>query len=212
MKKIIFVLFVIVFFIETPAQFKYGIEAGLNFATIKGSYPQKLSNTTGILIGINGSYNFFDFLSIESGLYLSQKGVTRILFSDIQGIETYNYLEVPLNLKYDLPIVESGKTFVFAGAYGANLLSAGVRPDNEGQSSSVNIGDILPSWDYGLNFGLGQSFYISSGMMNIRVKYSLGLATLDKAYSVIKYGATFTSDGSNKLNNSVFAISLGYTF
>jgi len=212
MKKIIFVLFVIVFFIETPAQFKYGIEAGLNISTIKGNYPQKLSNTTGILIGINGSYSFFDFLSIESGLYLSQKGVTRILFSDIQGIETYNYLEVPLNLKYNLPIEEPGKTFVFAGVYGARLLSAGVRPDNEGQSSSVNLGDILPSWDYGINIGLGQSFYISSGMMHIKVKYSLGLTTLDKSYNVIKYGETFTSDGSNKLNNSVISVSLGYTF
>ena len=212
MKKIIFILFVIVFFIETPAQFKYGIDAGLNLATIKGNYPQKLSNTTGVLIGINGSYNFFDFLSIETGFYLSQKGVTRILFSDIQGIETYNYLEVPLNLKYNLPIAEQGKTFVFAGVYEARLLSAGVRPDNEGQSSSVNIGDILPSWDFGLNFGLGQSFYISSGMMSIRLKYSLGLTTLDKSYNVTKYGATFTSDGSNKLNNSVVSVSLGYTY
>jgi hypothetical protein len=212
MKNIIFVLFVIVFFIETPAQFKYGLEAGLNISTIKGNYPQKLSNTTGILIGINGGYNFFDFLSIEPGLYLSQKGVTRILFSDIQGIETYNYLEVPLNLNYNLPITEPGKTFVFAGVYEARLLSAGVRPDNQGQSSSVNIGDILPSWDFGLNFGLGQSFYISSGMMSIRVKYSLGLVTLDKSYNVIKYGETFTSNGSNKLNNSVVSVSFGYTY
>jgi len=108
-------LFVIVFFIETPAQFKYGIEAGLNISTIKGNYPQKLSNTTGILIGINGSYSFFDFLSIESGLYLSQKGVTRILFSDIQGIETYNYLEVPLNLKYNLPLKSQEKHLYLPG-------------------------------------------------------------------------------------------------
>jgi hypothetical protein len=212
MKKIIFVLFVLVFFIETPAQFRYGIEAGINLATIKGNYPQKLSSTTGVLIGINGSYNFFDDLSIESGLYLSQKGVTRVLFNDIQGIETYTYLEVPLNLKYNLPITESGKTFIFAGLYGAKLLSAGVRPDNEGQSSSVNLGDMIPSWDYGINVGLGQSFNISSGMMNIKVKYSLGLATLDKSYNVIKYGEQFSSYGSKKLNNSVFAITVGYTF
>jgi len=212
MKKIIFILFVIVFFIETPAQFRYGIEAGINIATIKGNYPQKLSSTTGILIGINGSYNFFDDLSIESGLYLSQKGVTRILFNDIQGIETYTYLEVPLNLKYNLPITEPGKTFIFGGLYGANLLSAGVRPDNEGQSSSVNLGDMIPSWDYGINIGLGQSFNISSGMMNIKIKYSLGLATLDKAYNVIKYGETFTSNGSSKLNNSVISVSFGYTY
>jgi hypothetical protein len=212
MKKIIFVLFVLVFFIETPAQFRYGIEAGINLATIKGNYPQKLSSTTGVLIGINGSYNFFDDLSIESGLYLSQKGVTRVLFNDIQGIETYTYLEVPLNLKYNLPITEPGKTFIFAGLYGAKLLSAGVRPDNEGQSSSVNLGDMIPSWDYGINVGLGQSFNISSGMMNIKVKYSLGLATLDKSYNVIKYGEQFSSYGSKKLNNSVFAITVGYTF
>src|SRR5664280_746110 len=134
MKKLIFVLFVIVFFIETPAQFKYGIEAGLNLSTIKGNYPQKLNSTTGILIGLNGNYSFFDFLSIESGLYLSQKGVTRILFSDIQGIETYNYLEIPLNLKYNLPIEEPGKTFVFAGVYGACLLYTSPSPRDRTRS------------------------------------------------------------------------------
>lgn len=212
MKKIIIVLFVISFFIETPAQIKYGIEAGLNISTIKGNYPHTLSSTTGILVGINADYYFLDFLSVEAGLYLSQKGVIRILFSDIQGIETYNYLEIPINIKYNLPIEEPGKTFIIAGVYGANLLSAGVRPDNEGQSSSVNLGDILPSWDYGINFGLGQSFNLNSGMMNIKVTYSLGLVTLDKSFKVIKYGETFSSDGSNKLNNSVIGISLGYTY
>lgn len=212
MKKIIFFLFIILTFIETPAQFKYGIEAGMNFATIKGNYPQKLSSTTGILIGVNAGYNLFDILQVESGLYLSQKGVTRILFTDIQGIETYNYLEIPINLKYDLPVPEPGKTFIFAGVYGAKLISAGVNPDNEGQSSAVNLGEILPATDYGLNFGIGQGFNVSSGMMNIKVEYSRGLSTLDKPYDVIKYGEHFTSDGSKKLNNSVVSVRVGYEF
>jgi hypothetical protein len=212
MKKIILGLFILFIFIETPAQFKYGIEAGLNIATIKGDSPQKLSSTTGILAGISGSYYLFDFLSVESGLFLSQKGVKRILFSNVQGIETYNYFEIPINVKYNLPIEEAGKTFVFAGTYGARLLSAGVKPDNQGQSSAVNLGEILPSWDYGLNFGIGQSFNISTGMMSIRLKYSIGIPTLDKEYNVIKYGEPFSSDGTKKLNNSVITISFGYTY
>lgn len=212
MKKILFAIFLISLFIETPAQVKYGIEAGLNFATIKGNYPQKLSSTTGILIGVNAGYSLFDFLEIGTGLFLSQKGVTRILFTDVQGIETYNYLEIPLNMKIDLPIPESGKTFVIAGVYGARLISAGVNPNNQGQSSAVNLGEILPSGDYGLNFGIGQSFSISSGMLNIKVKYSLGLTSLDKSYDVIKYGEHFTSEGGKKLNNSVVSVSFGYTY
>ena len=151
-------------------------------------------------------------MEIETGLFLSQKGVTRILFTDVQGIETYNYLEIPLNLKYDLPIPETGKTFIFAGVYGARLLSASVNPDNQGQSSAVNLGEILLSGDYGLNFGIGQSFNVSSGMMNIQLKYSYGLTSLDKSYDVIKYGEHFTSDGGKKLNNSVVSVSFGYTY
>jgi hypothetical protein len=212
MRKIIFFLFIILTFIETPAQFKYGVEFGLNFATIKGDYPQKLSSTTGILFGVNAGYNIFDFLEIGSGLFLSQKGVTRILFTDVQGIETYNYLEIPLDIRYNLPIPEAGKTFIFAGVYGAKLLTSGVRPDNQGQSSAVNLGEIIPSGDFGLIFGIGQGFNISSGMMNIKLKYSLGLSTLDKPYDVIKYGERFTSDGSKKLDNSVICVSAGYTF
>jgi hypothetical protein len=212
MKKILLLILFISIFIETPAQINYGIEAGLNFATIKGNYPQKLSSTTGILIGINGGYSLFDFLEIGTGLFLSQKGVTRILFTDVQGIETYNYLEIPLNLKFNLPIPEAGKTFILAGVYGSRLLSASVNPDNQGQSSAVNLGEILPSADYGLNFGIGQSFSVSSGMLNIKVNYSYGLTSLDKSYDVIKYGEHFTSDGGKKLTNSVVCVSFGYTF
>jgi hypothetical protein len=37
-RKIIFFLFLISIFAETQTQFRYGIETGLNFATIKGNY------------------------------------------------------------------------------------------------------------------------------------------------------------------------------
>jgi hypothetical protein len=38
------------------------------------------------------------------------------------------------------------------------------------------------------------------------------LATIDRVYNVTKYGESFSSDGSLKLHNSVFAFMVGYTF
>jgi hypothetical protein len=212
MKIIFVVIFVIALFFQVPAQFKYGIEVGFNSSNVKGDDPRKINGTSGIVTGINGQYELLDFLSIGSGLYLSQKGVTQTLFNNIQGIGNYNYIEVPFNLFLTLPIPQSGKSSVFAGFYIARLLSASVTPNNEGQSSAINIDDMISANDYGINFGIRQGFNLSSGMFNIGIKYSLGLASLNKPYNVIKYGESFTSDGNKKFNNSVIAFTVGYTF
>jgi hypothetical protein len=212
MKKIFLVIFVIALFSQVQAQFKYGIEVGYNLSTVKGNDPRILSGTNGIITGLNGQYEFLDYLAVGTGFYFSQKGVTRSLFNSIQGIENYNYIEVPFNLFFTLPIPQPGKTTVFAGAYIARLLSASVLPDNEGQSSAVNIDDMMSASDYGLNFGISQGINVSTGMLNLGVKYSLGLSSIDKVYSVTKYGEPFSSDGSLKLHNSVFAFMVGYTF
>ena len=212
MKIIFVVIFVIALFSQVPAQFKYGIEVGFNSSNVKGDDSRKISGTSGIVTGINEQYELLDFLSIGSGLYFSQKGVTRSLFNTVRGIENYNYIEIPFNVFFILPIPQSGKTSVFGGAYIARLLSASVTPNNEGQSSAINIDDMMRVSDYGFNFGIRQGFNLSSGLLNLGIKYSLGLASVDKSYSVIKYGESFTSDGSKKLNNSVIAFTVGYTF
>jgi len=212
MKKIFLLIFIIALFSQVHAQFKYGIEVGLNLSTVKGNDPRIISGTTGIVYGINGQYELLDFLTVGSGIYLSQKGVTRSLYNSIQGIENYNYIEVPFNVFYTLPIPQSGKTFVMAGVYVARMLSASVLPDNEGQSSALNIDDMVNANDYGLNLGIFQGVRISSGMLNLGIKYSLGLASIDKSYNVIKYGESFISDGSMKLKNSVVSFTIGYTF
>lgn len=212
MKKIFLVLLVISLFTEMPAQFKFGIEAGINISNIKGNDPSIIGGSSGFLTGINVGYDLLNFISVESGLYLSQKGMDRIIFTNLQGVEKYNYLEIPVNLFYNLPIPESGKTSVIAGVYAARLLSANITPDNQGQSSAVNLNEMIPAMDYGLNFGIRQSLNVSSGLLNFGIKYSFGLKSLDEQYNVIKYGEHIISDGSKKLYNSVIAITLGYTY
>ena len=212
MKKILLVIFVLALFSEVPAQFKYGFEVGLNLSSTKGDDPRRISGTSGILFGINGQYEVLNFVSVGTGLYLSQKGVTRSLYNSIQGIENYNYIEIPLNLYITLPIPQSGKTSVLGGIYVSKLLSASVTPDNEGQSSAVNVDDMMPTSDFGLNFGIIQGFKLSSGLLNIGIKYSFGLTTLDKSYNIIKYGESFSSLGNKKFYNTDVALTVGYTF
>ena len=211
MKKIFLFIFVIALCSQTFSQFKYGIEAGLNLSNIKGDDPRKISGTSGIVTGINGQYELFNFLSVGTGLYYSQKGATRSLFNKIQGIENYNYIEVPFNVFYTIPIPQSGKTSVFAGFYAAHLLSASVTPDNEGQSSAVNIDDMMRTSDYGMNFGVRQGFNLSSGMINFGIKYSLGLASLDYK-DAKKYGELIPGSGNSKLYNSAITFTIGYSY
>jgi hypothetical protein len=212
MKKFFFIIFVIFIFNNLQAQIKYGIEAGLNASTIKGNDPGKLGGTSGLLLGINVSYDLFDYISVGSGLFLSQKGVNHYIYGTSVGTERYNYLEIPITLTYNLPIPEAGKTFVFAGGYAASLLNASVSPNNEGLSSDINIGEMFPKGDYGIIMGVGQSFSVSSGTLNFKIKYSLGMVSMDKTYNIFVYGEPLISDGSKKLNNSVISFTIGYTF
>jgi hypothetical protein len=212
MKKIFLFLLVISLFTIMPAQIKFGIEAGINISNVKGKDPSIIGGSSGFLTGVKAGYNLLDFISVESGLYLSQKGMDRIIFPDIQGVEKYNYLEVPVNLFFTLPIHDFGKTSLLAGFYAARLVSADIVPDNEGQSSAVSLNEIIPANDYGLNFGIRQSLNVSSGWLNFGIKYSFGLKSLDQPYDVIKYGERIISDGSKKLYNSVVAITVGYTY
>ena len=110
--------------------------------------------------------------------------------------ETFNYLEIPLNLAYLFPINDKSDFFIQAGPFLGYALSG--KEEIGSESESIDFEEsMLKRFDYGVGFGAGVQF----GSIVASLNYQLGLANLNDDPD---YDATF--------KNKVFQISLAYMF
>jgi hypothetical protein len=135
MKKIIFLLIILIFVVRLHAQpFNFGISAGYNETGVYGTQgPTAFTNSSGFNAGVCGDYSW-KCLTAESGLYFTTKGynsytIVSTLYSDgsvnyfsAKGKVSLNYLEIPLNVLYNfrMPI---GKLFIGGGVFFDDPLS-----------------------------------------------------------------------------------------
>jgi hypothetical protein len=90
-----------------------------------------------------------------------------------------DYLQVPVLVKVNVmpgPI----SPCVYAGPYGAYLLSAKGVAEIDGVRSEESFKDELKSTDFGLVFGGGVDFKMAVVKLSVEVRYNLGLANLEK--------------------------------
>lgn len=120
------------------------------------------------------------------------------------GSATTNYIELPLNLAYTVPV---GDNFLVIGAgpygaYGINgkrKLTATVGGQTSSQEEKVVFGSGEEQdnrFDYGLNFMAG--YLVGNGLM-VKLNYSLGLAEL-------------YNTSARQYKNSYLGLSVGYFF
>lgn len=221
MKKLLLLLFLSGFIRASFAQsVHFGIRAGLNESAlsrtdfvdsrdiIKGSSSHISRFQAGLFADISAGR-----LSIESGVFYSQKGGETKVQSTTDSISqkydekiTLNYLEIPVNILYNIP-VGIGKIFVGGGPYVAFGLSARYRSNyyvSAGQNTQTGEtqGEITfnkngyKNPDYGINTLLGLRL---KNNMSFNVGYGLGLTNL------------YRGSGSS-VKNEVLSISLGYEF
>jgi hypothetical protein len=178
---------------------KVGFTAGLELSKYSTDYiTDKQALKPGFKAAITADYVFSRYFALSAELQLAQRGVKTV---DVQAIksngdawkqpnsdeniygkysETLNYLQIPFNLVFSLPISENGKIFVFSGIYwGAGMdgkykyvtdLTAanqsgtisfgskneiwGPNPDNPEYEILIQEGQYKKN-DFGLNFGVG---------------------------------------------------------
>jgi hypothetical protein len=220
MKKLLLLLFLSGFISMSFAQsIHLGIRAGLNESRL--SEINFLNN--GTAVKDNSSYisRFHAGLfaeipagrfSIEPGVFYSQKGAenkyqatTASSSQNYYQKTTLNYLEIPVNILYNIP-VSVGKIFVGGGPYAAFGLSGHylstyyVSAGQNTQSGEIQ-GDVqfgkndYKNPDYGINALLGLRF---KNNISFNVGYGFGFTNLYRS------GAT--------AKNKVLSISVGYEF
>jgi len=202
------------------AQVNFGVKGGLNESYIDaGTYPSTTKGhlRPGFHIGAFAEFEFNKW-SFEPGLFFSVKGYK--VTSDavqptpggpvkvsISGTQTYQYLELPLNMLYNIK-TKPGKIFIGGGPYMGYLLSVtgkrnttvnGVNTYTETNYAIGGNGNFKRT-DFGVNALTGITF--KNGLL-FNVSYSYGFTNI-----VINN----INGNPNITKNRVIGFSAGYTF
>ena len=209
------IVFISLFCLQSNAQ-TFGLKGGLNLANMlekddDDTYSNDYKMNPGFHIGATVDLPFNDFLSFESGLLLTTKGMTyedEIMGVDVSAKANLYYLDIPLTLKASYDLSDGLKMFgavgpsVGVGLSGKMKVTAEYQGETETEEEDIKWGndednDDLKRLDLGLTFGGG----VEINAIQIGISYDLGLSNIS-AYQ--DYGATS--------KNRVLKFSVGYRF
>ena len=231
------------------AQIGLAPEVGISIANLRGKVESQsliaggstqeksvsADPTFGLRGGVNLKLGLTERLSIQPGLfYVAKGGKDKDDFTDALG-NTYNteskisvsYLELPVNVVYNISNNGGGGIFVFGGPYlgyafggkekiNVSATIGGVKTDTE-KSNDLDIGSedsdqgVLPNgddWkalDYGFQVGLGYTLPIG---LYAKAQYQMGLADVKPdalANTTLGLGSV-----NNTIKNWGFAVTVGY--
>ena len=188
LRKITFILTVLLFSYNLNAQVYYGFKVGANISNISGDNlydGMKPAMHVGALAEITVSDSF----SIQPELLYSMQGSQD---SDDSNLKNNNhYITLPVMVKYFINETIS----IDAGPQVGYLVFAKA---SNGWQEWLDNKDQLNTFDYGFN--IGASYEMDNGM-NINIRYNYNFANIYKS-----------NDLDLKANNTVIQISLGYKF
>lgn len=224
MKKIISALVASLILSQASAQhiqIKAGPEAGLNFSDtwlkIDGN-KYKSSMAPGFKLGGVVDFGFSDLISFQPGIFFTQKGATTTLSSydssgayiSVKNKIRINYIEVPLNVLFNIGYSHEGHFMVGGGPYvsfavgGKKKLKYAqpISGISQETTESLSIGgaatDDVKSMDWGFNFTGGYQW--RAGVI-LRGQFGFGIP------NILPGG-----NSDNHLRNWGFGVSAGYLF
>lgn len=184
-------------FAQTEKGLTTNIRAGITYSKLaNGTGSNYLSSlfASGVL-GIPFGHLKTGLISLQPGISLYKMGYER----DVSGTglsvkRTTTYIQVPLSLVgyFDLG---NGKIFAGLGPYASYPLGSKLDTAVNGQATSVDTTDQLPSYDWGFTGHLG---YMIVGGVSANIGYTFGMVESIKSRS-------------NSENRSIWA-GLGFSF
>lgn len=204
MKKIILAVASTLLVSASFAQVSIDPEVGMNFSTLSTKVGNAKARTNeaaiGLKAGVGVAFDLNKNFYLKPGIYYTQTGETNEMF-DIDRKTTLHYLQIPVNLGYQLKL-NNGKAGSFiaeAGPYiGLGLAGYTVVETALGDLKTENdFGDDrdeMNPLDWGFNFGLN---YVSPWNVYVKGQYGLGLGNLSNANNVTT-------------NNRIWNVAVGY--
>jgi hypothetical protein len=190
-KKLVFVLLAAGIFTTANAQIQFGIKAGANFATLTGSGASGAKSVTnfngGVLVHIPIASGF----SLQPEVVYSGQGAKADDGSGGTGTLHENYINVPVLLKYSLPLglfFETGPQLGF-------LTTA--KFSDQGQS--VDVKSSYKSTDLAWAIGAG---FMTPVHLGFDLRYNLGFTNI----------ASTANGNTSSVKNGVFQLGVFYLF
>lgn len=203
---------------QTKATF--GVKAGLSSASVRGDAANNLQNLldftngkvttsgrTGFFAGVTANVPLGGAISVEPGIYYTQKGYQLNGELGIKGIEFLgasakatlqsDYIDIPVLLKADV----GGGLQLFAGPQISYLSSANLKTTAgllgfNVLNKSFDATSQFNRWDVGVTGGIG--FQFSNGL-NLNASYDYGLSKIDVNQNLSAY-------------NNAFKVGVGFNF
>ena len=178
---------------RTPS---FGVIAGVNLANIRGDGADGDART-GLVVGVTARIPFAANLAFQPELHFSQKG-SRFRDEDFSGTLALSYAELPLHLRYEVPVSGGVRPYLLAGPTlalrtGCSVSGGGISVDcDEIEDFIGSEGDGFKRVDFGLSIGGGVDFPIGGRTGTVMARYGYGLADLADATTagnrVIQFG------------------------
>ena len=182
---------------KSDAPISLGVRAGLNLSTLTGDNTDGFKTGVGFNAGVNVEIPVFQSLSIQTGLYLTNK-VAKMEEGDYKMTQNKMYLQIPVQASYRYNFSDNMQWQVNAGPYIAYGIAGKTKDEEMGESIEYNsFSDEggLKKLDLGLALGTGVTF----SNIFVGVNYELGLTKIN-------------DQGSGSIKNSNLSINVGYNF
>lgn len=204
MKNKLFLVAALVILTSMPfygQHFSVGVTAGLNVTTL--SEPGNLYDNDGLKTGFGGGlalrYAITDGFGLQSGVLFEQKGFKKSIdvITGQQNITgKYDYITVPLMAEGSLPLCGKTRLYGLTGFYAGFKAYTDNSTDSEANDTPVSVKDNdINNFDGGWTFGGGVNVPLSSHLLQIGFRYSMGFSEVvttspdDRNKSVL-FGAT----------------------
>ena len=166
--------------------------------------------------GFNGGlvllYEFNDQLAIQPELLYSQRGVQSNLYEGIILVDvtaSFNYVELPVLLRYQFPLKGKFKPHVFAGPSISYTLNSELELSASVLSVSADIGSLTHVSDFGLVAGGGFGYEVGSGVLTLDARLYYGFTNVLLTGDFEINGSTHTIE-EDDFKNYGFVFMLGY--
>jgi len=156
-----------------------GVKGGISIQKLGGddADSDQLDSRTGF---VGGGYYQADF-STNFGVRIEALYFMKGAKADSAGIELtvkLDYIEFPVLAMAHVPVSDNGRISFFAGPTLGFNTNAELEASYAGLSASVDFGDAIKSFEFGLTFGAGLSFDVGSVCLGIDGRYGLGLTSI----------------------------------
>jgi len=196
-------------------ELSFGAKAGLIFADITETpreWAQEKSSKTGFTGGVFANYAFDEHFSIQPELLYTQRGVVDKLYEGIVSVDlaaSFDYVELPVLLKYAFPLGDSFKPFIIAGPCVAFTLSSELELSASVLSATVDFSSLTHVTDFLLVAGAGFDVPVGKGSLVFDARFTRGFTNVILSGDFEINGSTRTIE-EDDFKNYGFSFTLGY--